>query len=229
MNTVLRTEKKYLLTIEEFLKYSAFLENYMIQDSHNGTHGYCIRSLYFDSVYDRDFYEKEDGVEMRRKIRLRIYDPKADFAMLEIKQKEGNSQLKRSLRISREDAVRMTEGYYDGLLKYPEPLAAECYGILQMYVYRPKTIVQYNRKAFVAKENKIRVTFDNNIIANEASSELFSEQLFMYPVLDKFQVILEVKYNGFLLSYIQDLLQIVDKNQLSVSKYCLARQQSYSS
>lgn len=228
MNTVLRTEKKYLLTMEEFLKYSAFLEKFMLQDSHNGARGYCIRSLYFDSVYDRDYYEKEDGVEMRRKIRLRIYDPKADFAMLEIKQKEGASQLKRSLRISRADAEQMTKGRYDGLLKYEEPLAAECYGILNLYGYRPKTIVQYNRKAFVAKENKIRVTFDNNLIATEACFDIFSEQLLMYPVMDPFNLVLEVKYNGFLLSYIQDLLQMVDKNQTSVSKYCLARQQSFS-
>ena len=27
--------------------------------------GYIIRSLYFDSLYDRDFYDKEDGVEKR--------------------------------------------------------------------------------------------------------------------------------------------------------------------
>ena len=45
----------------------------------------------------------------------------------------------------------------------------------------------------------------------------------MYPVLDPFNTVLEVKYNGFLLSYIKELVNRVDRSQLSVSKYCLAR------
>ena len=49
----------------------------------------------------------------------------------------------------------------------------------------------------------------------------------MNPVLDKFAVVLEVKFNGFLLDYIKDMLACVDRNELSVSKYMLARQASY--
>ena len=36
-------------------------------------------------------------------------------------------------------------------------------------------------------------------------------------------MVLEVKYNGFLLSYIKDLLDLVERSELSVSKYCLGR------
>ena len=93
--------------------------------------------------------------------------------------------------------------------------------------YRPKTIVQYNRKAYIAKENKIRITFDNNIVATETNFDLFSENLAMYPVLDKFNVVLEVKFNGFLLDYIRQFINSINKSELSVSKYALARQQSY--
>ena len=35
------------------------------------------------------------------------------------------------------------------------------------------------------------------------------------------------KFNGFLLSYIKDMLAITNKSELSVSKYMLARQASY--
>ncbi len=73
----------------------------MLEDAHNGIHGYRIRSLYFDTIDDTDYYEKAAGVELRRKLRLRCYDPAADFAMLEMKQKQGASQLKRSLRVTR--------------------------------------------------------------------------------------------------------------------------------
>ena len=60
--------------------------------------------------------------------RLRIYDPNAKFAMLEMKQKHGPNQLKRSLKIPREDAICLTKGDYSPLLKYKKDFAAECYG-----------------------------------------------------------------------------------------------------
>ena len=140
------------------------LNQVMVQDPHNGVHGYIIRSLYFDTVYDSDYFEKLAGIETRRKIRLRIYDPNADFAMLEMKQKQGANQLKRSLKVSRNDAIALTNGDYSPLLSYSELFAAECYAMMTCRCYRPKTIVQYNRKAFIAKENKIRVTFDGSEI-----------------------------------------------------------------
>lgn len=224
MNKVFREEKKFLISVDEFREKSHRLGQVMTEDPHNGINGYMIRSLYFDTIYDGDYFDKLAGVETRRKIRLRCYDPKADFAMLEMKQKQGESQLKRSLRLARDDAMRLAEGNYSPLLKYPEPFAAECYAMMQCRCYLPKTIVEYNRKAYIAKENKIRVTFDNNIVATESSFDLFSEHLNMNPVLDKYDVVLEVKFNGFLLDYIRRMINGVNRSELSVSKYVLARQ-----
>lgn len=227
MDTVLREEKKFLISIEEFVKKSHILQQFMMQDEHNGTHGYLIRSLYFDTPFDDDYFEKTAGIECRRKIRLRIYDTDNNFAMLEMKQKQGACQRKRSLKISRDEAERMIRGEYSILLSYEEPFAAEIYGLMQKKCYRPKTIVEYRRKAFIAKENKIRITFDNQIVSTESHFDLFSKKLNMNPVLDPYDVILEVKYNGFLLSYIKEMINSIDKSELSVSKYCLARQNAY--
>lgn len=227
MNRVLREEKKFLISVDEFISLSHRVGSVMLADPHNGTHGYTIRSLYFDTLYDRDFFEKQAGVELRRKLRLRCYDPRGDFAMLEMKQKQGANQLKRSLKLKREDAIRLTRGDYSPLLFYKEPFAAECYGLMQTSCYRPKTIVEYNRKAFIAKENKIRITFDNHIVSTESSFDLFDEKLNMNPVLDPYNVVLEVKYNGFLLEYIRRLINPVNRSELSVSKYVLARQNGY--
>ena len=49
----------------------------------------------------------------------------------------------------------------------------------------------------------------------------------MNPVMDRSQAVLEVKYNGFLLSYIKEMLRGVDQSELSVSKYGMSRQLSY--
>lgn len=227
MNRVLREEKKFLISVDEFISLSHRLAQIMHEDSHNGTHGYMIRSLYFDTVYDSDYFEKLAGTEIRRKLRLRCYDPSAEYAMLEMKQKQGANQLKRSLRVSRTDAVKLAKGDYTLLLNYTEPFAAECYALMHRMCYRPKTIVEYNRKAFIAKENKIRVTFDHNIVSTESCFDLFSKKLNMNPVLDQYDVVLEIKYNGFLLDYIKRMINPVNRNELSVSKYVLARQNGY--
>ena len=227
MNQVLREEKKFLISIAEFRQKSNILEQALLQDEHNGTLGYRIRSLYFDTPYDRDFFEKQSGTELRRKVRLRIYDPEQTFAMLEMKQKQGVRQLKRSLKISREDAVRIIKGDLSPLLTYPEPFAAEIYAFMKIHAYRPVAIVEYRRKAFIAKENKIRITFDSQIVATESSFDLFDPKLNMNPVLDPFDVVMEVKFNGFLLGYIRGLINSINKSELSVSKYVLARQNAY--
>ncbi len=53
--------------------------------------------------------------------------------------------------------------------------------------------------------------------------DIFDENLNLYPVLDSFNGVLEVKYNGFILSYIKNLINDANRSELSVSKYCLAR------
>lgn len=230
MNLVLRKEKKFLLQQQDFFRLKGRLDRGLHGDHHNGPLGYRVRSLYFDTIDDQDYFEKLDGQELRRKLRLRCYSPDSEFAMLEMKQKQGDQQLKRSVRIQREDAVRLTQGDYSPLLKYrgdQADFAQECYGLMNMSCYRPKTIVEYQRMAYIAKENRIRITLDQNLVSTESCMDLFSPHLNMNPVLDNSAVILEVKYNHFLLSYIQQMLNGADRSEVSVSKYYLARQNAY--
>ena len=54
MRDVLREEKKFLLNQAEALKLRNYLSNVVHTDSHNGPNGYPVRSLYFDSLSNRD-------------------------------------------------------------------------------------------------------------------------------------------------------------------------------
>ena len=218
MNEVLRQERKFLISATQRARFEGQLDALLHQDTHNGDlvqGGYRVRSLYFDTLSDRDFNAKMDGVEERRKMRLRVYHPQDKTAFLEMKQKQGSNQLKRSLPIRREDAVP--------LLKYKEAFAAECYAILNREHYRPKTVVEYRRKAYVLPENSIRITLDSDIQANEFRYDIFDGELAMAPVLDPWKTILEVKYNHFLLTYVRDILRSCNQSELSASKYCMAR------
>ena len=83
---MLRQEKKYLMTLLDGQRLCARLSGFLLEDAHSGAQGYAVRSLYFDTLDDGDYRDKLDGLELRRKLRLRIYDPAAGFAMLEMKE-----------------------------------------------------------------------------------------------------------------------------------------------
>ena len=223
MLEVLRQEKKYLINIEQYYYLSRRFGNLLAEDKHSRGDGYLIRSLYFDSLDDSDFDEKIDGVDLRKKIRLRSYGENPQSAKLEMKQKQGMLQKKRSLTLDRWQSHRLINGDYSVLLQSDSSFAAECFGLMSMRCYRPKAVVAYTRKVFVANENEIRVTFDHNIKGSESSFDIFSGDIVENIIFDPFLVVMEVKFNGFLLSYIKDIINEVNASELAVSKYCLGR------
>lgn len=220
---VLRKEKKYVLSNVIATNLSNFCVKVLRADGNNKLDGYKVRSLYFDTFDDDDYKQKLAGDELRKKIRLRIYNSKDQFAKLEMKQKQGDNQRKRSLKVSREDAMKLMKGEYSCLLNYSSPFALEMYNVMTMEMYRPKCIIEYKRIAFMTDENNTRLTFDSDIRATETSCNLFDDNLCLYPVYGMEKVVLEVKYNNFLLSYIKDIIGAADKSETSVSKYCIAR------
>ena len=94
MNEVLRKEKKFLITIDEYYRIRSKLKKIIKIDNNSRDDGYIVRSLYFDTIDDTDFENKENGIDLRRKIRLRNYGSDSNFAKLEIKQKQGEFQKK---------------------------------------------------------------------------------------------------------------------------------------
>ena len=84
MNEVLRQEKKLLISMDKYYELSRRVDKIVKEDPNNRGEGYTIRSLYFDSLDNRDFLEKEDGVEIRRKIRLRNYGPETTSDKLDM-------------------------------------------------------------------------------------------------------------------------------------------------
>lgn len=220
---VLRTEKKHNLTKIEVSGLKSRLSAILSGDPVNGYKPYLVRSLYFDTIFNDDFFEKMAGVERRQKIRLRVYDPNAKTAKLEIKEKQGVTQLKRSLVLTREEAIRLQNCDYDVLKDKEDELAQELYILMTTKLYRPVCIVEYDRVAFANPTNDIRITFDSDIRSNEGNLSIFDPNLQCYPVFSNRNTVLEVKYNGFLLSYIKEAIGSLDCTETAVSKYCLAR------
>lgn len=223
MIDVHRKEFKYLVNIIEMTRLKGLLAQVMDKDEHNEKNGYCVRSLYFDTVFDSDFEDKVDGYDKRQKIRLRIYGNDSSIIKLELKEKESNLQRKRSLILSKEEAEKMIKVDYNFLMERPEKIAHSIYTKMVTRCYRPKCIVEYDRLAYLRKYNDTRVTFDMNLRATEADFNLFNENMVLYPVCNPGEITMEVKFNGFLFSYIKQAVSTADKTQVSNSKYCKAR------
>ncbi len=223
MLDVSRKELKYLIGTDEVYFYKNKLREVMDEDPHNHDEGYTIRSLYFDTLSDDDYYGKLDGLDHRQKIRMRIYDGNSNIIKLELKAKEGDFQRKRSLSLSREEAEMLIDEDYSFLMERPEKFAHAMYVMMSTRGYRPKCIVEYDRMAFMNEFNDIRITFDMRLRALEDPEEFFNTAIDPYPVADPSETTMEVKYNGFLFSYIKENLDIVNRPRISNSKYVRSR------
>lgn len=218
-----RSENKYLITQVQAACIKKRLQNVIPLDVHcTSMQGYEIRSLYFDTVKNRSCYEKLEGYRIHEKIRLRIYGHDDHIIKLESKWKDGMRQVKKSLLISRSLANELILGKYEGLKDFDDPLSMYFYKRLSEGMV-PKAIITYDRLSYCLNTNNTRITFDSNIRSTESNFNLFLERLETHPILPASHVILEVKFNGFLLDYIKRELEGLKQSVTSYSKYVNGR------
>ncbi|MGL5652767.1 MAG: polyphosphate polymerase domain-containing protein [Paraclostridium sp.] len=219
-----RRELKYPIGEMDYYKVNELFKEVLTPDPNNKSYGYRIRSLYFDSLNNDDYYAKVNGEEIRKKIRLRVYDTNTDKVKLEIKRKINVSQRKETTTISREDAIALINKDYSVLLKYENNTSKSAYNIMTIGQYRPVVLVDYNRRAYIHNENNIRVTLDSDIKSNEFNFDMFNEDILMTPIVDYYNAVLEVKFDGELFCWISQALAGLDTTNRSLSKYCSSRQ-----
>lgn len=216
--SVSRSELKYLVNNMKRAEINMELQRFMLPDSYSTEGSYRVKSLYFDTINNMDFYDKRNGENIKKKIRLRTYDEKSDFLKLECKEKVGNLQRKTSLLVNRQEAQLLMDANYEFLLFRKEKDASKIYSILMLGAYRPVVIVEYDRRAYTYPEYSTRVTFDSNVRYSEVNLNIFDENInYNYVLLEN--TILEVKYNKFLVNHIKKILARHSLNNVSYSKY----------
>lgn len=219
---VARKEIKFYCPRATFLSLMPRFDMQLRRDSHSaGSQGYIVRSLYFDSPFERDRWEVLQGIEERKKIRLRVYSPRDTQAKLEYKYKLGDRQKKFSLSLTREEAIALERGHTGALLQKNNDSAVHIYRAFQMEAYRPRVLIEYDRLAWIGPMNDIRLTWDTNIRASRTQLSLFKEDVNWARLLDGGVGVLEVKYNGFLCSYIEEMIAPLNALPQPFSKYQL--------
>lgn len=219
-----RHEFKYLCTQAQYVMLRVRLQGLMAPDVHAGSDGkYHIKSLYFDDIDDRCYYENEDGTAPREKYRIRIYNDSCARIALECKHKEGDRIHKESCLLSRTQCEALAFG--KGSVSMEElPALAKRLMILQKSCgMKPKVIVSYERMPYVYPNGNVRVTFDEGIACGGRVEEFFKSEGARRQILPVGMLLLEVKYDEYLPDPIYHALSMADMQRVTFSKYYLCR------
>jgi hypothetical protein len=223
-----RFELKYLISLRQAGELKKILKKYMLPDAYgNRDDRYQVSSLYYDSPDLRCYWEKENGIKTRRKLRIRYYDSGSVITertpvFMEIKQRVDRVTQKRRALLPYIDALRLCNDR-----QMPEcdlidrPLVEEVYVFLWQYNLVPSSIIRYDRQALVGTiyDPGLRVTFDNDITLQLNPLHLH-EICSSLPLTSPNQVIMEIKVNEQIPYWLTELIAEKNLNLIRVSKYC---------
>ena len=218
----LRHEWKHEINYMDMLVIRSRMRAITTPDSHAVDGKYFIRSLYFDTLSDKALREKIDGVDNRKKFRIRYYNNDLSFIRLEKKSKWNNLGTKEMVRLSTMQAQAITDGNIDWMVNHPVPLIHELYVEMKETGLRAKTIVDYTREPFVFPAGNVRVTLDYDIRTGLCSTDFLNPDTPTVPIVDN-PTILEVKWDHFLPDIIRDAVHLENRRAAAFSKYAACR------
>jgi hypothetical protein len=229
-----RFEYKYLVSEEHLPELRRRLLPFVELDpfaARCDTREYTVRSVYFDSADLKEYHAKIDGLEIRKKLRIRVYDTPADdaVAFLEIKRKNRQSVSKdRAPLRYRDIPALLADGDVDRHILRLNGSGA-IYDNARKFFYhmrsehlRPLVLVTYDREAFVGKfDPMFRCTFDKKLrfSSHQSAMDLYRESDLRHGLPGHF--ILEVKFQYAVPVWLTALMADFALTRGAFSKYCI--------
>lgn len=220
-----RSELKHYINYQDYLIIRSKISNFLTLDKnvYKDSFEYKIRSIYFDNFNNKVLEEKLLGLNKRDKFRIRLYNDDDSFIRLEKKSKINGLCKKISEPITKDEVLKIINNDIEFLIKSQKQLFQDLYIKMKTEFLKPKTIVDYEREAYIYKVGNVRITFDKNLRTGIVSNDIFNKELCTISPIDKDYTILEVKYDEFLPEFILDLIQLGERSKTSISKYALCR------
>lgn len=222
-----RFEFKYMVDERDLDKIRKSISNFMVLDpnaAYNSSNFYSVSSLYFDTDNLASYWEKVDGLKIRRKYRIRTYDEKLGInskVYLEIKKKNEAIIFKdRSLVPLRKVRKAIEYRSYEELASVGEIAVNDYFlGKLISMSMKPKLLTYYKREAYLdSKNSAFRLTLDFDIRAERKKSLDFTS-FESIPVL-RGGALIEAKFNRALPLWFSHLVKTHNLVRTSFSKYC---------
>ena len=224
-----RYEFKFFLNLRKREEVESEVANFMSFDGHvhpELSNAYYVRSLYYENDAATHYYEKIDGVKVRRKFRLRTYGKQFVPSLpiyLEEKNRDGDRVHKHRIPIdsSHLPVFCAPERYPD----LPEFLSG--IDLVDRFLFdalrrslKPKLLVDYVRRPYVsAYDMNFRVTFDS-ILMSAKADELFPPNRESWKHSFAGFTILEVKFHRRIPAWFHRIIQAHNLRRVSFSKFC---------
>jgi SPX domain protein involved in polyphosphate accumulation len=221
---ILRHELKFTLHKDAATLLKQRMAMVMDYDRNADENGeYMIRSLYFDTLNSDAYFEKLDGVQTRRKFRIRYYNQNTDFVRLECKEKYDQMTKKRIARIDVPSAKRFIAGDIEMADIAGEDVLRDFLIEMKTRHLVPSVIVDYRRTAFVMESLDVRITFDEDIHSRGYDHDFFEATYSGIPMMEDFESVIEIKYDDILPATIVGVLNSTPLLRQALSKFTLCR------
>lgn len=221
MDMKFRHEWKHEINTADYLALRSRLYAIAKPEPHGVNGVYKIRSLYFDDLYDTALKEKINGINFREKFRIRYYNHDTSFIRLEKKSKINGLCNKQQAMLTVPEVQAILDGDYSFMATDPRELVKEFYTKIRTKGLRPKTLVDYDRDAFIFPAGNVRVTLDYHIRTGMLSTDFLNPNSLTVPASDA--IILEVKWDEFLPDVIRDAVALEGRRSGAFSKYEVCR------
>jgi SPX domain protein involved in polyphosphate accumulation len=230
-----RYELKFLITGEQKDRFLKAARPGLEADPHGRDAVYGISSLYFDTPCLQAYWEKLDGVAIRRKYRLRRYaalngaTPAWGAAFMEIKHRRNNTVTK--------ERVSIGESGLETILETPTELArldryARRNGLASQSTvaaimlaasrpgFRPASVVSYRREAWLGRvDHRLRVTFDACCRASRPETRYSADIRAGQAILPANLFVMEIKFDHAIPTWIREITVAHQVRLQRFSKY----------
>lgn len=229
---LLRYEQKYLVAYDMLELLRKRIEPFVYPDTHTsedlGFPQYTVRSIYYDSYSLDAVDEKLEGVELRKKFRIRVYDKEGPNSkvFLEIKRKIADRIMKHRCKLNFSDLYSLMENKdLEAVLgtenaKNLEDGQRFFFGLIK-HNMNPLNRITYEREAYHGKfDQGVRITFDKNIRSKlyPNLNEIFEDNHNTFVWKSGF--ILEIKYfEAPMPSWLKNIVAEFNLKQQALSKY----------
>ena len=225
----IRYEFKFFLDLRKREEVESEIANFMSFDGHvhpELSNAYFVRSLYFDNDAASYYYEKIDGVKVRRKFRIRTYGKSFDPDLpiyLEEKNRDGDRVHKYRVEIDSSHLPILCDSdrYSDVQEVLPKV------NLVDRFLFdairralKPTVLVDYVRRPYVSSyDMNFRVTFDS-VLMSAASNVLFPPEWVNWKHSYAGFTVLEVKFFRRIPAWFHRIIQAHSLRRVSFSKFC---------
>jgi SPX domain protein involved in polyphosphate accumulation len=234
-----RHELKYVVDLSTAKSFLNEVSRHCVLDLHSGASGsYEVASLYYDTNDLRFYWDRQESLGYRRKVRVRSYnaDGSCTGIFLEIKEKHKSLVAKKRVKIISLPDNSLSDRHdrtpFDIFLKNAnedEPVIKEALYLHKRLSLYPVSIVRYIRSTLIGvREPDVRITLDERITTGgpDIFAHTSRREVFIHPAD---QAILEIKADYQLPRWLYDIVANYSLVQQRFSKYCLAVNALYGS